>query len=75
MAGHVEGKTKNEILATLATTAEPGSMVHEQQKAAISAQICESGQHQTQSDTREQHQPDDLQLEMGQQFHQVHFAV
>ena len=41
MAGHVEGKTKNEILAALATTAEPGSMIHEQQKAAITVRCAE----------------------------------
>jgi len=41
VAGHVEGKTKNEILTALATTAEPGSVVHEQQKAAIIVRCTE----------------------------------
>lgn len=41
MAGYVEGKTKNEILAELALTAQPGSIIHEQQKAAITVRCTE----------------------------------
>ena len=41
MAGYVEGKTKNEILAELALTALPGSIIHEQQKAAITVRCTE----------------------------------
>lgn len=41
MAGYVEGKTKNEILAELALSALPGSIIHEQQKAAITVRCTE----------------------------------
>lgn len=41
MAGYVEGKTKNEILTDLALTAQPGSVIHEQQKAAITVRCTE----------------------------------
>ena len=32
---YVQGKTKSEILDEMAGTAQPGSPIHEQQKAAI----------------------------------------
>jgi hypothetical protein len=41
VAGYVEGKTKNEILAELALIAQPGSIIHEQQKTAITVRCTE----------------------------------
>lgn len=41
MPGYVEGKTKNEILASLGSTGAPGSMIHEQLKAAITVRCTE----------------------------------
>jgi hypothetical protein len=35
LPGYVEGKDKNEILAVLVDTAEPGPRAHEQQKMGI----------------------------------------
>ena len=41
MPGYVEGKDKNEILAALVDTAEPGSRAHEQQKMGIIVRCTE----------------------------------
>jgi hypothetical protein len=39
---HVVGKDKNEILESLTKTAQVGSSVHEQQKAAITVRCTEN---------------------------------
>jgi hypothetical protein len=41
MMSHVLGKDKNEILESLTKTAQVGSSVHEQQKAAITVRCTE----------------------------------
>ena len=41
MSSYVEGKDKNQILKEMYTTAQPGSVVHEQQKAAIMVRCTE----------------------------------
>ena len=41
MSSYVEGKDKNQILKEMAVTAQPGSLIHEQQKAAITVRCTE----------------------------------
>ncbi len=41
---HVQNKTKSEILEDMAGTAQPGSQIHEQQKAAIIVRSTEDVQ-------------------------------
>jgi hypothetical protein len=41
MSSYVEGKDKNQILKEMYTTAHPGSVTHEQQKAGIIVRCTE----------------------------------
>jgi hypothetical protein len=41
---YVQGKTKNEILEAMPGTAQPGSVIHEQQKSAILVRCTEDMQ-------------------------------
>lgn len=41
MSAYIKGKSKSEILTEMSSTAEPGSQIHEQQKAAIIVRSAE----------------------------------